>query len=166
MPSGFWAWVEETRTKRPPSCAMRVVEGAGGVLDGADEEVVEPLVVVEGRRGERLAALPAADEVDEAVDGAEALGERVRPLRGTVGAEEVGGFCVPALRGDAELGGEVVELLLVDVGCGDARAGVGKCAADGRPKAAGSPGDSDDASLERAHSFDATGVWRRTGRSR
>ena len=49
----------------PALMGDRVVEGARGVLDGADEEVVEPLVVVEGCGGEGLAALPAADEVDE-----------------------------------------------------------------------------------------------------
>ena len=47
----------------------------------AHEEVVQPLVVVERSGRERLAALPAADQMQEPVDAAEALGERRRPSR-------------------------------------------------------------------------------------
>ena len=49
------------------------VEGAGGELEGADEEVVEELVVGEVEAVDGVAAAVAADEVDEAVDVTEAL---------------------------------------------------------------------------------------------
>ena len=49
------------------------------MLDRADEEVVEQLVVRQRRLGERLAAAPAADEVHEGVDAAEALAQVRRP---------------------------------------------------------------------------------------
>ncbi len=144
--------MEETSTKRPwPLAREGVVEGAGGVLDGADEEVVEPLVVVERSGGERLAALPAADEVKEAVDAAEALLERLRPVAGAVVVEQVGDARVAALLGQGELGDELVEPALVDVGERQGRAGVGQPRGDGRAEATGGAGDRDHAPFEIDH---------------
>ena len=60
----------------------RLVEGPGRVDHGAHEQVVQPLVVGERRGRERLAAPPAADQVQEPVDAAEALAERAPPSRG------------------------------------------------------------------------------------
>ena len=101
---------------------QRVVEAAGRVLDGADQQVVEEVPVLQRLVVQRLAALPAADQVDEAVDLAEALDERLAPAAGGVGVEQVDDPPVPALLGDAGLGGDRVEALLGDVGGGDRRA--------------------------------------------
>ena len=77
---GLCACDEETRTKRPCSLAReRVVEGAGGVDHGADQQVVEELVVVERSGRERLAALPAADQVQRGRRRGRSALERLRP---------------------------------------------------------------------------------------
>ena len=58
---------------------------------------------------------------------------------------------VEAVLGKAEVGAELVEPLLVDVGGGDRRAVVGQAASDGRSEAAGGAGDGDHASVELSH---------------
>ena len=73
------------------------MERTRGVLDCADEEVVQPLVVVERRGRERLAPLPAADDVDEGIDAVEALGDLGGPSLRLVRREEIDGLGVPAL---------------------------------------------------------------------
>jgi hypothetical protein len=59
------------------------------VLDGADEQVVQERPVLERRLGERRAAAPAPDEVQDAVDRPEALPERCRPVPGGGLVEQV-----------------------------------------------------------------------------
>ena len=117
----------------------RVVEGAGRVLEGSHQEVVEPLVVGERRGRERLAALPAADEVQEGVDAAEALGEGGRPLARRVLGEEVDDAGVDALVGQGEAGGQLVEALLVDVGEREAGAGLGEPGGHDGPRPPAAP---------------------------
>ncbi len=80
------------------------MEGAGRVLDGVDEQVVQQFVV--GKRGgvDRVAAAPAADQVQKGVGTAEALGEGGGPGGGTVVGEQVGDAGVDALVGQAEVG--------------------------------------------------------------
>ncbi len=159
MPSGFCAWAEETRTKRPcGGFGERVVEGAGGVLHGVDEEVVEPLVVGERRRGDRVAALPAADEVDEGVGAAEALLEVVAPLAGGVVVQEVDLAEVDALGGQPEVVGERLEPADVDVGEREVGALVGEAAGDVGAQAAAGACDRDRASFEGTHAAEATGA--------
>ena len=58
------------------------VEGAGCELQGSDEKVVEELVVGEVEALDRVATAVAADQVEEAVDGAEAVGEGGGPVVG------------------------------------------------------------------------------------
>ena len=53
--------------------------------------------------------------------------------------------------GEPEVGAELVEALLVDVGGGDGGAVVGEAASDGRSEAAGGAGDGDHASVELSH---------------
>src|SRR5215218_3384219 len=65
------------------------VEGAAGVLEGADQEVVEELVVGEVEGLDGVAAAVAADKVEETVDLAEALVGGLRPFGGGRRVEEV-----------------------------------------------------------------------------
>jgi hypothetical protein len=95
---------------------QRFIEGAAGVDQRADEQVVEELVVVERRRRKRLPALPAADEMGEAVDLAEALAERLGPADRRVLVEQVDDLRVKAVLTDVELSGEGIELARVAVG--------------------------------------------------
>ena len=76
-----------------------VVEGAGRVLDGADQQVVEQVPVGERRLVQRLPAAPAADQVDEPVDPPEALDQRRAPAARRLLVEQVDGAPVPALAG-------------------------------------------------------------------
>ena len=122
----------------------RVVERAGGVLKGPDEEVVEPLVVGQRGGGERLAALPAADEVKEGVDPVEAVGEGRSPVAGGILGEQVDGARVEPLVGQPEPGGQLVEALLMDVGEREGGAGIGEAGGDDGPEAARGARDRDD----------------------
>ena len=86
-----------------------VVEGAGRVLDGADQQVVEQVPVRERRLVQRLPAAPAADQVQQAVDPAEALDQRRAPGPRRLLVEQVDGAPVPALGRQPELGADRVE---------------------------------------------------------
>ncbi len=68
---------------------------------------------------QRHTAAPAADQVQEAVDAAEALDQRSAPLPRPFLVEQVGDAPVPAVLGEPELGAERVELGLVAVGARD-----------------------------------------------
>ena len=138
-------------------------EGAAGVLEGADEKVVEPLVVGERGLGDRVTALPAADEVEEAVDTAEALDQRRRPALRRLGIEQVDGAGVDSVLAEAEVGREGVEALLADVGEREGGAGMDQAVGNRGAQAARGAGDRDHAAFERAHAVDATwsrGRWR------
>jgi hypothetical protein len=67
------------------------VEGEGGVLHGADQQQLEEVPVVEVGPGEGLAAAPAADEVDQAVDPAEVLLDTRGPVLGGLEVEQIDG---------------------------------------------------------------------------
>ena len=134
------------------------VEGAGGELEGADQEAVEELVVGEVEAVDRVAAAVAADEVDEAVDVAEALLGRGGPVVGGGFVEEVHGPGVDAVVGEGEVLGDGVGDLLAAVGEGEGGAGVGEALGDDGPEAAAGPGDGDDPSVEVGHGEDAIRV--------
>ncbi len=141
---GACACLEETRTKRPCGAGGElVVEGAGRVLDGADQQVVQQLPVGERRLVQRLSPAPAADQVDEPVDPAEALDQRRAPGARGVLVEQVDGAPVPALGRKAQVGGDRVERLLGAIGAGNRRAGLGELLGDERPEAAADSGDRD-----------------------
>ena len=95
------------------------VEGAAGELQGADEQVVQELVVREIEALDRLAAAIAADQVEEAVDVAEALLELGGPVVGGGLVEEVDGAPVEAVVGEAEVLRDGVRGLLAAVGEGE-----------------------------------------------
>jgi hypothetical protein len=115
------------------------------------EEVVEPLVVGERRRGDGVAALPAADQVQKAVDPAEALDDSGCPLpRGVLG-EEVDDTAVEAILRQPQVRAELVKPVPVHVGGGDRRAVIGQAAGDRGSEAAGGAGDGDHASVELGH---------------
>ena len=149
MPDGAWAWEEETRTKRPFSlAASRSQKARRGVDDRAHEQVVQPLVVVEGRGRQRLAPLPAADQVQEAVDAAEALLERRGPLARGPLVEQVDDPGVDPVGVEAEVGDERVEDRLVAVGERQRGAGLGEPGGDDRAEPAAGAGDRDHAPVE------------------
>src|SRR5206468_10747380 len=102
----------------------------------------------ERRGGDRLAAAPAANEVQQPVEVAEALAERRRPGPRGVGIEEVDDARVEAIVGQVELGGEGVEPVLGDVGERQGGAVGGEAAGDRRPETAGGTGDREDAAVE------------------
>ena len=125
-----------------------VVEGAGGVLDGADQQVVQQVPVGERRLVQRLSPAPAADQVDEPVDPAEALDQRRAPAARRVLVEQVDRAPVPALGRDRARR-ERVERLLVAVGPGDGRPGLGQPRRHQRPQPAADAGDRDHAAVKR-----------------
>src|SRR5262245_47945276 len=131
------------------------VEGAGGELEGADEQAVEEVVVgqVEGVDG--VAAAVAADEVEEPVDLSELLLRGGGPVAGLGLVEEVDRAGVHAVAGKAEALGDGVGDLLAAVREGEGGAGVGEAAGDDRAEAAARAGDSDDPSVEIRHGVDA-----------
>ena len=131
------------------------MEGAGGVLDGANEEVVEEVPVGERRLVQGLSPAPAADEVDEGVDPAEALDEGGAPGARGVLVEEVDGATVPAVLGDGQLRGERVEGALVPVGPGHDRPGLSEARGHHRPQPPTDPGDGDNAAVEGTHMGEA-----------
>jgi hypothetical protein len=133
------------------------VEGAGGQLEGADEKVVEELVVGEVEAVNGVAAAVAADEVDEAVDAAEARLGLGGPDVGGGLFEEVDRVRVDAVLGQAEVVGDAVGDLLAAVGEGEAGAGIGEALGDDRPEPAAGTGDGDDPSVEVGHGGDAIG---------
>ena len=133
-----------------------VVEGAGRVLDGADQQVVQQLVVGERRLGERLAAPPAADQVHEAVDARRtARADRVAHSRAASLVEQVDDAGVEALVGEVELVAERVQPLLRR---GRSAASVAPAAASRlrhrRAEPAGGAGDRDHPAVELAHAGD------------
>ena len=89
----------------------RVAERARGVLHGAHEQVVQPLVVLERRLGERLTAAPSADKMEQSVDPAEALLDRRPPVAGRGFVEQVHGPGVEARGVKAELRSERLDPL-------------------------------------------------------
>ena len=153
MLSGFWAAAAETRTKRPWSLLVRArVEGAGGELEGADQEVVEELVVGEVEALDRVAAAVAADEVEEAVDAAEAFSS-IAAAQSLAAASSRRSTARGSTRssGRPRSWATAVGDLLVAVGEGEAGAGVGEALGDDGPEAAAGAGDGDDASVEVGH---------------
>ncbi len=131
------------------------VEGAGGQLEGADQEAVEELVVGEVEGVDGVAAAVAADQVEEAVDAAELLCGRGGPVVGLGLVEEVDGLGVDAVVGEAEVLGDGVGDLLTAVGEGEAGAGVGEALGDDGAEAAAGAGDGDHAAVEVGHGADA-----------
>ncbi len=75
------------------------MEGERGVLDGADQQLVQHVPVRQVGLREGRGAAPAADEVHQAVDPAEFLLRASSPFTGLVEVEEVDG--VPYHRGAA-----------------------------------------------------------------
>ena len=134
------------------------MEGAGGELEGANEEVVEELVVREVEGVDGVAAAVAADEVKEGVDAAEFLLHGRGPFVGGGFVEEVDGVGVDAVVGDAEALGHAVGDFLAAVCEGEAGAGVGEALGDDRPEAAAGSGDGEDPSVEVGHDEDAIRV--------
>ena len=132
-----------------------VVEGAGGVLDGPYKEVVQEVPVGERRLVQRLSPTPTADQVEESVDPAEALDQRRAPVAGGFVVEQIDGATVPALGGDAELGGEGVEAVLIAVGAGDGRARAGESLGDHGPQPTADSGDGVHAAVEATHMGEA-----------
>ncbi len=126
-----------------------VVEGTGRVLDGADQQVVQQLPVLERGLVQRLAATPAPDQVDEPVDPAEALGEPRAPLAGRVLVQQIDLATVPAPGRQAQLGAERVECLLAAVGPGDGRPRRRQFRGDQGAQATADPGNRDHPSLKR-----------------
>jgi hypothetical protein len=135
-----------------------VAEGAGGVLDGADEQVVQERPVLERRLGERRAAAPAPDEVQDAVDRPEALPERCRPVPGGGLVEQVDRAGVQARHVEPQLGHQRVELLHAAVGQGERRPGRREHPGDARPEPAARAGDGVGAARERLGAHAATGA--------
>jgi hypothetical protein len=115
------------------------------VLDGAHEKVVEKAPVLERRFVQGPAAAPSADQVEEGVHAAEAVDEGGGPIARLPLVEEVDGAAVPAVLAEPEVGGEVVEAVLVEVGGCQGGAGIGKSPRDDGAEAAGRAGDRDDA---------------------
>ena len=162
MPSGSCAWAEETSTKRPcVDSASGVVEGAGGVLHGPDEQVVEQLVV--GERGARdgIAALPAADQVDECVGAAEAVLEAVGPVARGVGVEQVDDAASRLRSSAGRARSPAPPGARVDVGEREGGAVGGEARRDVGAEAAAGAGDRDRAAFEGASS--RRGSYRRGG---
>src|SRR5581483_9834709 len=108
------------------------VEGAAGVLEGADEEVVEELVVREVEGSDGVAAAVAANQVKQSVDLAEALLGCGGPLAGGAGVEEVDGAGLDAVGTEAELLGDGGRDLLVAVDEGEGGAGLREPLGDDR----------------------------------
>ena len=61
--------------------AEHLVESARRVLEGPNQQVVQPFVVSQRSAGERLATAPAADQVKQAVDALETTARGPRPTR-------------------------------------------------------------------------------------
>jgi hypothetical protein len=106
---------------------------------------------------QRLAAAPAADEVDEAVDAAEALDQGRAPGAGGLLVEEIDGATVPALGRQAELGGQRLERLLAALGSGDDRPLGRQAFSHHGPEPTPDPGDSDHTVFKHERSVDF--VW-------
>jgi hypothetical protein len=130
-----------------------VVEGAGRVLEGADEEIVQEGPVLERRLVQRLSPAPAADEVEEAVDAAEALDEGGAPAAGRVLVEQVDRAPIPALGRQAKINGEGVECLLTALGPGDDRPFRRQPLGNHRAKAAADASDRNYPALKHADIF-------------
>jgi hypothetical protein len=130
------------------------------VLEGADEEIVEPLVVREWGARQRLAAAPAADEMEQAVHPAEPLGESGTPAAGGVRIQQVDDAVVDALVGEAELGCQLLEPIGGDVGERQRGARVGEATRHERAQAAARSRDGDRPPVEArvAHAADASGA--------
>ena len=131
------------------------MKGARGVLDGADEQVVEEVPVGERRLVQRLSAAPAADQVDEPVDPPEALDQRRAPAVHGVLVEQVDGAAVPALGGDAEARTDRVEQPLVAIRPGDGGASRREPSGNQRPKPTTYPGDCNHPTVEAIHMGEA-----------
>ncbi len=123
------------------------VEGAGSELQGADQKVVEELVVGEIEALDRLAAAIAADQVEEAIDAAEAVGEGGGPVVGGALVEEVDGAGVDALLGQPERVLHRIGVLLGSIGEGEGGAGVSEALRHHRAETAAGPGDRDHPSV-------------------
>ena len=120
---GACACLEETRTKRPWGLAASWSWKARVVCwTVRTRRSCSSAQSRERRLVQRLPAAPAADQVDEPVDAAEALDQRRAPGAGGVLVEQVDRAPVPALGRQAEVGGERVERPLVAAGSGDRRA--------------------------------------------
>src|SRR5829696_8987509 len=129
----------------------RGVEGAGGELEGADQEAVEEVVVREVEGIDGVAAAVAADQVQEAVDATELLGGRGGPVAGLGLVEEVDRLGGDSVVAEPEVLGHRVRDLLAAVGEGEAGAGVGETLGDDGAEAASGAGDRDDAAVEIGH---------------
>jgi hypothetical protein len=123
-------------------------------LEGADEEVVEELVIREVEGVDGVAAAVAADEMDQAVDVAEALLGRGGPVVGGRFVEEVDGPGVDAVVGKAEALGDGVRDLLAAVDEGEGGARFREAVGDDRPEAAPGSGDCDHPSVQVDHQED------------
>ena len=115
------------------------MEGAGGVLDGADQQVVQQVPVGERRLVQRLPATPAADQVQQAVDPAEALEQRRAPGPRRLLVEQVDRAPVPALRRQPQPSPHLIDPRLVAVGAGDGGPSCRQPLGDDRPQATADP---------------------------
>ena len=146
---GACACLAETRTKRPClGCRELVVEGARGELHGADQQPVQQVPVLERLLVQRLPAAPAADQVDQPVDPAEALDQPVAPAPHRILVGQVDRPPVPALGASPSSLAQRLDVLLPAVGPGDGRPGLGQPLGHQRPEPTADPGDRDHPSLE------------------
>src|SRR5215210_1997685 len=97
---------------------------------------------------DRVATAIAADQVEEAVDVAEAVLDLRGPVVGGGNVEQVHGVGVDAVVRDAEIMGDSVRDLLVPVREGERGVGVCETLGDDGAEAAAGPGNRDHSSVE------------------
>ena len=129
------------------------MEGQRGVLQRADQQVLQQRPVGQVRLGDGLAAAPAADQVHQAVDPAELGQHPGGPVLGGLLVEQVhhGGVHVATVRGSGvALRDDRLEPLGAGVGGHDRGAGGGEPGHQRRPRGAGRPGHDDHPAGDRA----------------
>ncbi len=124
------------------------MEDPARVLDRPDQQVGEQVPILERRPVQGLTPAPAADQVKEGVDPAEALDQGPAPLGGRLPVEQVDPARVAALLRQPDPGNDLLSRRLIPIAPTDRRPLQRQSLRHHRPEAAAHPGDCDDATLE------------------
>jgi hypothetical protein len=124
------------------------VEGARRVLHSAHEQAGEPRPVGEVGLGDSLAAAPAADQMDDAVDLAEPRRHRVGPCVRGRAVEQINGIRLDLPASLADLADQGLCRIQGTVGGHDNRASSRQSADDGGSRPTAGSGHHNDGTLE------------------